>query len=297
LLLPMVLALCGCSVANQAIRADFTEHNTIIHFNQEQQMLLNLVRLHYREMPLFLQAGALSASYESHAGASASYNFETRSPGSITRGLGLDYFFASKPTITYTPVEGKAYVQQFMSPITLDTFGLLVRSGWPVSKLGELLIQKVTIGNEVIFNDPGSANYPRFAALIALLQEAQDAGRLGVVTENGIPVVRAGEQAIPADAWQLRSLFDVMFAAARNTETPTEYLNRVRPGIGNGALLIRATSSCPPDALIWVEHAGYCYSIDNTDLQSKDTFALLIQLSRIQATPITGSPVLTLPVR
>jgi len=297
LLLPMVLAVCGCSVANQAIRADFTEHNTIIHFNQEQQMLLNLVRLHYRETPLFLQAGALSASYESHAGASASYNVETGSSGSITRGLGLDYSFASKPTITYTPVEGKAYVQQFMSPITLDTFGLLVRSGWPVSKLGELLIEKVTIGNEVILNHPGSASYPRFAALMTSLQEAQDAGRLSVVTENGIPMVRAGQQAVPADAWQLHSLFDVMFAAARNTETPPEYLKRVRPGKGDGALLIRATSSCPADAMIWVEHAGYCYSIDNTDLQSKDTFALFIQLSRIQAAPTTGSPVLTLPVR
>jgi hypothetical protein len=34
------LFLGGCSVANRAIRSDFTEFNTTLQFNQTQQMLL-----------------------------------------------------------------------------------------------------------------------------------------------------------------------------------------------------------------------------------------------------------------
>ena len=58
----------GCKVANTALRADFVDFNSIIQGNQTQQMLLNLVRMHYRETPLFMQAGALTASYESSIG-------------------------------------------------------------------------------------------------------------------------------------------------------------------------------------------------------------------------------------
>jgi len=295
LLLPVVLAAGGCSVANQAIRADFTDFNTIIQFNQTQQMLLNLVRLHYRESPMFLQAGALSASYESRAAGGAGYSVE--SGVSTTHGLTLDYAFAAKPTITYTPIEGKSYVQQFMSPIGLETFGLLLRSGWSVTKLCDLLVEKVVVGQETARNYRTSASYPRFAALVKSLQDAQDAGQLAIVAEKGELVVHAGEHVVPAAALHLRSLFDVMFFAARNTQTPPEHQARARPSEANGVLTIRASDSRPADAMVWVEYGGYYYSIDNDDLQSKDSFALLMQLSRIQASPSAGSPVLTLPVR
>ena len=138
---------------------------------------------------------------------------------------------------------------------------------------------------------------PQCVALVESMQEAQDAGQLQIVADKGALVVRAGKQVISAEAFMLRSLFDVMFFAARNTQTPPEHQSRARPSQANGALTIHASSSRPPDAMVWVEYAGHYYSIDNTDLQSKDTFALLMQLSRIQASPAAGSPVLTLPVR
>ena len=297
LLVTLLAALVagGCQVSNQAIRADFTDFNTIIQFNQAQQMLLNLVRLHYREAPLFLQAGALSAAYESRTGASAGISVESGT--SRTSGVGVDYAFAAKPTITYTPVEGKAYVQQFMSEISLDTMGLLLRSGWPVGRLAELTIERVVIGDDVLINDPKAPSYPRFVALIDTLQQAQDAGRLRVTTESGAQVVRAGTQTIPADALILRSLFDVMFVAAKNVETPSGHLSRVRAGEANGALVIHSSAAMPADAMVWVQHAGYYFSIDDSDLRSKDTFALLMQIARIQASAVSASPVMTLPVR
>ena len=115
--------------------------------------------------------------------------------------------------------------------------------------------------------------------------------------ENGQQVVRAGARSIPAGAWVMRSLFDVMFDAAKNIETPPEHRERMRPAPANGAMTIRASATRPSDAMVWVQFAGHYYSIDNTDLRSKDTFALLMQLARIQASVSAASPVLTLPVR
>jgi len=294
-LLPLVLALGGCTAANQLIRADFVDYNALIQFNQAQQMLLNLVRLHYREAPLFLQAGSLSAAYESRASASA--NISRESGVSTTSGLGIDYAFATKPTITYTPIEGKAYSTQFMTPISQQTFGLLVRSGWPVARLAELLVERVGLGKDIVHNHPQAPSYPGFQALIARLQQAEDAGKLVIVTEQGVPAVRAGQERYPTAAWEFRSLFDVMFAAAHNTQTPTAYQDRVRHRQGNGALNIRVSAERPSEALVWVEHDGYWYSIAHNDIKSKDTFALLMQLARIQSSPVSSQPLLTLPVR
>jgi len=295
LLLPALLATGGCTVANEAIRSDFTEFNSIVQFNQTQQMLLNLVRLHYRETPLFLQAGALSASYESQAGGNVL--FGTNSDDFTSGGAGLEYTFASKPTITYTPVEGNAYAQQFISEIKLETLGLLLRSGWKVSKLCDLLIESVVIGSDTIRNEPNSPGYARFTELTRSLQAAQDSRQLGLFVEHGTPVVRAGSESIPVANWQVRSLFDVMFFAAANTETPAEYSGRTKPVVPNDAMRIHSSRSPPADAMVWVKHGGYYYSIDNTDIRSKDTFALLMQLSQIQASPAAASPILTLPVR
>ena len=295
LVLPALLVAAGCTVANEAIRSDFTTFNSIVQFNQTQQMLLNLVRLHYRETPLFLQAGALSASYESQAGGNVLVG--TNSDNLTSGGAGFAYTFASKPTITYTPVEGNAYAQQFISEIKLETLGLLLRSGWKVSKLCDLLVESVMIGADTIRNEPNSPGYARFTELTRSLQAAQDSRQLGLFVEDGTPVVRAGAESIPVANWQVRSLFDVMFFAAANTETPAEYSGRTKPVVPNDAMRIRASRSRPADAMVWVQHDGYFYSIDNTDIRSKDTFALLMQLSQIQASPAAASPILTLPVR
>ena len=119
--------LGGCNAAKQTLRADFTDFNAILQQNQTEQMLLNLVRMHYREAPLVLQAGSLTASYENTVSTGADATLQESSQSLL--GLNGQYTYSSKPTISYTPVEGKAYVEQLMAEITPRTFALLVRAG------------------------------------------------------------------------------------------------------------------------------------------------------------------------
>ena len=291
-LLTAVFCASGCAVSNQALRADFTDFNNIIQYNQSQQMLLNLVRLHYREPPMFLQAGSLLASYSSAIGGDSSLGFDDG------YGLGLDYEFASKPTITYTPIEGKAYVTQFMTEVSFDTLCLLVRAGWPVTKLCDLIVEKISLDPaDPMRNDSGSPSFAQFTATVAMLQKAQEDGKLNVVNINGALEIIAGTETIHADAFQLRSLSDIMFVASKNTETPIAHAGRTKATKPNGAITIHASKDAPKEAMVWVQHGGHYFSIDDTDIASKDTLALLMQLFRIQAAPPAGAPLLTLPVR
>ena len=65
-----------------------------------------------------------------------------------------------------------------------------------------------------------------------------------------------------------------------------------------GDLLRVHSQSLPPGrAVVAVRHRGYWFYIDDTDLTSKSTFALLSQLFALQAgREAGGAPLLTLPV-
>ena len=295
-LLATTLTVGGCTVANQAIRSDFTDFNGIMQFNQSQQMLLNLVRLHYRELPMFLQAGSLTASYSSTAGGGASLGLAEGAAS--TYGLDLNYEVASKPTISYTPIEGKAYVTQFMTEVSFETFCLFVRAGWPVTKLFNLCVERVTIDPAAPMRNHISApSYGEFTALVAKLQAAQDTGQLGVVNVKGGFAIAVGTELLQGESLQLRSLLDVMFVVSKNTETPEAHEGRVKESQPNGQMNIHVSHTPPRDAVVWVQYSGYYFSIDNTDIPSKDTLGLLMQLFRIQAAPSTGAPLLTIPAR
>jgi hypothetical protein len=62
-------------------------------------------------------------------------------------------------------------------------------------------------------------------------------------------------------------------------------------------LRIRSRRTHPAQAVVAVRHRGHWYYIDDADLTSKSTFALLGQLFALQAGEVeSAAPVLTLPV-
>lgn len=289
-----VMFVSGCSVATNSIRSDFPDYNGIIQFNQMQQMVVNLVRMHYRESPLFLQAGSVTAAYESRAEISSEATLDTDGTP-IT--IGGNYQFASKPTVSYTPVEGKAYVQQFMSEISYDSFALLVRAGWPAQKLVSLLVERYTTeSGEVLVNDHKSNSYGKFEDLLKKIQSVEEVDRVGISRrpKEGYDLMLGGLR-IPVERLQMRSLVDVMFFASQDVETPPDQASRTKKFNSRGNLSISYSKTKPKNAMVWAEYNGYYYSVAQNDIEAKDTLALLVQISRIQSGPPGPAPLLTIP--
>ena len=105
-------------------------------------MLLNLVRLKYRDTPYFLQISSVTASLslESSAGIDAAIN--TGSGGDvISPGVGIAY--ADSPTISYTPLQGEAFLKSVLSPIPLEAILVMIQSGWSVERVFGLCIERM----------------------------------------------------------------------------------------------------------------------------------------------------------
>jgi hypothetical protein len=303
----VALAALSCTMPSKAIRAGYSIYNETIQYNQNQEMLLNLVRLKYRESPLFLKVGALSASYTLQTTADLNIS---HSGGATPYGVAIGGSFSDRPTITYTPLEGKTFVKQVLAEVSADTFVLLFRSGWPMRTLCNVLVER--IGDA--YNNADDPSYSRFESLVETLHDANKNNRLlFVTTADGelllklttdrrdlVSDVRLPEPRVLTIAFsdfQLRSFLDILFFLGKNTQVPPEQADQVRPGPANGWMNIRSSKSAPDDALVSVEHNGYFFSIARSDVKSKDTFALVKLLYQIQAGDIrTVQPVLTLPI-
>lgn len=293
------LVATGCSVAPKSIKRNYTTYNHTIHFNQSQQMLLNLVRLRYRESPTFMKVGAVSTSYsfDVNGGASVGDSF-----GESNWGVNAGAGYSERPTVTYTPIEGDTFVKQMLAEVNLNSFVLLYRSGWPITTLCHVLVER--IGPR--FNNQDSPTYDDFVDLVRQLQEAQDRGDLDIVAhgdeiflqlkDNTLEMDVATEM-IPLENVQTRSFVDVMFYLAKNTQVPANAQDQVKSARPNGWMNIRFTKNAPGDAMVFVQYNGGFYSLARNDIQSKDTFALLKLVFQMQAGDIQSvQPILTLPI-
>ena len=124
LVLLLAVSTLGCTAAAKAVRSTYSDFNETLQYNSSQQMLLNLVRLKYRESPLFLKVGALSASYSVGVRAEAS---AAAAGGRSALGAELGGSFSVQPTITYTPLEGETYVKQVLTEVDDREGGLALQ--------------------------------------------------------------------------------------------------------------------------------------------------------------------------
>ena len=57
------LVHCGCVMGPRFLEASRVSYNEMIQRTDNEQLLLNLVRLKYRETPVFLEVGSVSAQF------------------------------------------------------------------------------------------------------------------------------------------------------------------------------------------------------------------------------------------
>ena len=160
-LLTMIL-LAGCtSFGPGAIQHSRTDYNVALQQTSDEQLLLNLVRLRYRDRPLFLETSALTTQFK----------FAPAFSGSIFDGSGIsptgsvkgEIKFEEKPTVTYTPLQGKKFVQRVMSPVSWRTLELLDNVGWRSDRVLRVCVQQFNqLGNAVTASGPTPKTAPPY---------------------------------------------------------------------------------------------------------------------------------------
>ncbi len=166
LVLLCVLVLGACSsVGHRKVPVDRFNYNAAIVQSRNEQMLLNLVRLRYIEIPDFLAISSVitSYTYEGNVGASTTQAQGGPLSDTVTGSANLSY--SERPTITYLPLKGQEFSLRLFKSLPVEAIFALGHAGWPVDILMAIALQRI--------NDVESMSFGQVPSPGALDREKQ----------------------------------------------------------------------------------------------------------------------------
>jgi len=129
MLLTVLFTACS-SIGPKTINRDQLDYGQNIGQNWKNQMLANLVRIRYGDMPIFLDVGQVVAGYSLETQVSGGLGFGTAFDSTDNGTVGASGRFTDRPTITYTPKTGTDYLTSMLKPITPSSLLALIQSGY-----------------------------------------------------------------------------------------------------------------------------------------------------------------------
>jgi hypothetical protein len=196
LLVGLTVSAAGCALGPKAIERTHGRYAEAVQRVEEEQFLAGVVRLRYVEASTELAVSAIATQYEVSATAEARPFFGTESlSGPLFRTFSAVLPFASvgganRPTVSLTPQDDGAAVRQFLTPITADTLVFLGQTGWPVSGVLRIWVDRMNgVPNWVAPSGPlrdTPPDFTRFRRATELLQAAQDRELISVHGEDGV---------------------------------------------------------------------------------------------------------------
>jgi hypothetical protein len=170
---PVLLAVAllgGCaSIGPGTISANRTAYNLAVQQTNDQELLLNLVRLLYRDTLYFTTVERVAASMEFNQtyNTSAGITRSRSAPGQrfLGRNLSLSPGIAlyDRPTVFYAPVEGERFVRQMMTPMNPEFLLMMVKSGWSLDRVFMVAVQEINgLKNAPTAAGPTPSREPEF---------------------------------------------------------------------------------------------------------------------------------------
>jgi hypothetical protein len=183
----VVLALAsllpGCrSYGPGSVERDRFDYNTAISNSWKEQTLLNIVKIRYADMPLFMEVASVVAGYTLESQVSAAGSFPSRDIlGGDTVTVGGSGRFTDRPTITYAPITGQQFNRSFMTPITPKSVLFLMQSGWPADLVFPLTVDSMNgLRAQVAAGSRQRRGDDEFYRSIELLRVIQRSGAVGM---------------------------------------------------------------------------------------------------------------------
>jgi hypothetical protein len=180
----------GCQTIGPAvIRIGRPAYNEVITQTNSEQILAMIVRMRYAEPSGLLAVSSVTANVRYQVNAEAQFGIGPQSNyvGNLVP-FGVGGLYEENPTISYTPVQGEAYLTALLSPIPIDMAALVLSATGHAPPVTLLLLRSINgIQNPDVLDAPGDAPDPRFARVAALLASLDRRGSIMWFEAPGAP--------------------------------------------------------------------------------------------------------------
>jgi hypothetical protein len=135
----------GCIVSRPigppALQPAYLGFNEAIAAANDRQLLLNLVRLRYRDTPLFLEVGSVVSQHTRSV--SGALGAEILVPGEDNIMPGVAGSLSESPVVTLAPLKGAMYARRLMEALDHRTVIGLAYAGWSLERLMVCCVQQI----------------------------------------------------------------------------------------------------------------------------------------------------------
>ena len=273
-ILALALLLSACqTVGPRSLQYGRGQYNVAIQRTNGEQLLLNLVRLRYRDAPLFLEVTSIASSLSLELGADVGGTLGNPASGGGVATPASSVNYTERPTITYSPLQGQRFGQQFLSPVTIGHILLLYHSGWAIDRIFKVFLQRMgTLPNAPRASGPtpdAEPLYREFFRAADLLRALWSQGLLdlayGQYGEQPVLLVRIEPSAVGS-----REVAELSRLLGRPSPTTTfMFSDTVRPGDPNLVPIV-------PRSLL----AGMYYASQGVDVPAEDKRAGRVTVTR-----------------
>ncbi len=190
--LGLVVLISGC-LGPWGMRKTRPHYNEAAKLTSEQELLLNLVRMRYADMPYFLKLNSVNSQWSLNP----EIGLTAEADGGKPRYFGTgNISLEDRPTISYAPRDGSLFARSLVTPLNIENLALLARLGWDNEVVFRLVIKQINgVENAIRAGGPVpefAPEYAEFHELAWLANKMRDLNYSDIVVEEEPLVVATG---------------------------------------------------------------------------------------------------------
>lgn len=182
----LVLASGCASVGPRTVATDRFDYSTAIADSWKQQALLNIVKMRYMDLPVFVDVASIVAGYSLQTGVTV--GGVVSSSGAVQGNygsIGGQGVYTDRPTVTYVPMTGEKFLRGVVTPIDPRNIFFMLQAGYSADFILGLTVESLNgVRNRSTAGGVTRPADPEFYRVLELLRELQSEGAFGMRVEE-----------------------------------------------------------------------------------------------------------------
>jgi hypothetical protein len=180
----------GCAhLGPKTVAVDRYDYSVAIADSWKRQTLLNIVKLRYLDLPVFVDVASVVAGYSLQTGVSVG---GTLSSDKGVQGdfatAGAQAIYTDRPTTTYVPMTGEKFLRGLITPIDPKNIFFMLQTGYAADFILALTVESLNgVRNRSITAGAVREADPEWRRVLQLMREVQASGAFGMRVEEVRP--------------------------------------------------------------------------------------------------------------